>query len=157
MGAEGEGGPGGGQSPQDRNQAFLNSKVDTAIYSPQQLQTPRSPYDLMAGTVIAAALVTGLDSDLPGQVIAQVTEDVYDSVTGQVLLVPQGSRLIGKYDSIVAYGAQSLMSEEARKANREALGHPALPLNNSPIVAPSTAARNAASAPTSASATTQTK
>jgi type IV secretion system protein TrbI len=99
----------GGQSPQDRNQGFLDSKVDTAIYSPQQLQTPRSPYELMSGTIIAAALVTGLDSDLPGQVIAQVTEDVYDSVTGQVLLVPQGSRLIGKYDSIVAYGQSRVL------------------------------------------------
>jgi type IV secretion system protein VirB10 len=102
--AAGEVGPGGEQSPQDRNEAFLDGKVDTAIYSRQQVQTPRSPYELLAGTVLAAALVTGLNSDLPGQVIAQVTDDVYDSVTGQVLLVPQGSRLIGKYDSIIAYG-----------------------------------------------------
>ena len=108
-GLEGEGAADAEQSPGDRNQAFLNGKVDTAIYSPQQLQTPRSPYELMAGTVIAAALVTGLDSDLPGQVIAQVTEDVYDSITGQVLLVPQGSRLIGKYDSAVAYGQSRVL------------------------------------------------
>ena len=94
---------------QDRKQAFLDGKSDTAIYSSQQLQTPRSPYELMAGTVIAAALVTGLNSDLPGQVIAQVTEDVYDSVTGQTLLIPQGSRLIGKYDSIVAYGQSRVL------------------------------------------------
>jgi type IV secretion system protein VirB10 len=108
-GSAGEVGPGGEQSPQDRNQAFLDSKVDTAIYSSQRVQTPRSPYELLAGTVIAAAMVTGLNSDLPGQVIAQVTEDVYDSVTGQVLLVPQGSRLIGKYDSIVAYGQSRVL------------------------------------------------
>jgi type IV secretory pathway VirB10-like protein len=60
----------------------------------------------MAGTVIAASLVTGLNSDLPGFVIAQVTEHVYDTVSGRFLLVPQGSRLIGKYDNIVAFGQE---------------------------------------------------
>ena len=108
-GSAGEVGPGSDRSPQDRNQAFLDGKVDTAIYSPQQVQTPRSPYELLAGTVIAAAMVTGLNSDLPGQVIAQVTDDVYDSVTGQILLIPQGSRLIGKYDSILAYGQSRVL------------------------------------------------
>ncbi|MDR3529892.1 MAG: TrbI/VirB10 family protein [Rhodopila sp.] len=98
-----------GQNLQDRKQAFLNGKVDTAIYSPQRLQTPRFPNQLMAGTVIAAAMVTGLTSDLPGQVIAQVTGDVYDSVTGQMLLVPQGARLLGKYDSVVAYGQSRVL------------------------------------------------
>ena len=97
------------QNFQDHKQAFLNGPVDTAIYSPQILQTPQSPYQLMAGTVIAAAMVTGLDSDLPGEVIAQVTEDVYDSVTGNTLLVPQGSRLLGKYDSIVAFGQSRIL------------------------------------------------
>jgi type IV secretion system protein VirB10 len=58
----------------------------------------------MAGSVIAASLVTGLDSDLPGFVVAQVTENVYDTVTGQILLIPQGSRLVGSYDSVVAFG-----------------------------------------------------
>src|SRR3546814_1111887 len=65
---------------------------------------PRSPYQLMAGTVIPAALLTAVNSDLPGQVIATVTEQVYDSVTGRHLLIPQGSRLIGQYDSQVAFG-----------------------------------------------------
>jgi type IV secretory pathway VirB10-like protein len=60
----------------------------------------------MAGTVIAASLVTGLNSDLPGFVIAQVTEHVYDTVSGRFLLIPQGSRLVGKYDSIVAFGQE---------------------------------------------------
>jgi type IV secretion system protein VirB10 len=60
----------------------------------------------MAGTVISASLVTGLNSDLPGFVIAQVTEHVYDSVSGRFLLIPQGSRLIGKYDNIVAFGQE---------------------------------------------------
>jgi type IV secretion system protein VirB10 len=97
------------QDLQNGEQAFLNTKVDTAVYSPQRLQSARSPYQLMAGTVIAAALITGLNSDLPGQVIAQVTGDIYDSVTGQTLLIPQGSRLLGKYDSIVAYGQSRVL------------------------------------------------
>lgn len=65
---------------------------------------PASGNTLLAGSVIAASLITGLNSDLPGMVTAQVTRAVYDSVTGQNLLVPQGSRLIGKYDSVVAFG-----------------------------------------------------
>ena len=83
---------------------FLTGKAAGAIYNPHALQDPVSPYQVMAGTVIAAALVTGLNSDLPGEVIAQVTENIFDSVTGRTLLVPQGSRLIGSYDSIVAFG-----------------------------------------------------
>jgi type IV secretion system protein VirB10 len=102
-------GPNGDQNQQDAKQAFLNSPIDRAIYSPDRLQTPLSPYELMAGTVIPAALITGLNSDLPGRVIAQVTQDVYDSVSGRTLLVPQGAKLIGKYDSVVAYGQSRVL------------------------------------------------
>lgn len=84
--------------------SFLDGKADTSIYNPHRLESPVSPYQLMAGTIIPASLVTGLNSDLPGLVIAQVTENVYDTVTGRFLLVPQGTRLIGKYDSVVAFG-----------------------------------------------------
>jgi type IV secretion system protein VirB10 len=63
-----------------------------------------SPYILSTGTVIAASLITGLRSDLPGLVTAQVTEPVYDSPTGRILLIPQGARLLGSYDSVVAFG-----------------------------------------------------
>jgi len=101
--------PHGDQNQQDAKQAFLNSPIDRAIYSPDRLQTPLSPSELMAGTVIPAALITGLNSDLPGQVIAQVTQDVYDSVSGRTLLVPQGAKLIGKYDSVVAYGQSRVL------------------------------------------------
>lgn len=69
-----------------------------------QLTPPRSPYVIEAGNVIAAALVTGLNSDLPGRIIAQVTSPVFDSVSGRYLLVPQGSRLIGTYDNATHYG-----------------------------------------------------
>lgn len=68
------------------------------------LTPPRSPYELQAGHVIPAALVTGLNSDAPGRVIAQVTAPVFDSVSGAHLLIPQGSRLIGTYDAGVSYG-----------------------------------------------------
>jgi type IV secretion system protein VirB10 len=72
--------------------------------SAQSLTPPASPYTLSAGSVIAASLITGLRSDVPGLVTAQVTERVYDSATGTVLLIPQGARLIGTYDSAVAFG-----------------------------------------------------
>jgi type IV secretion system protein VirB10 len=89
------------QNNQQRKLDFLNQPVEKSIYA---LQTPASPYQVMAGSIIAASLVTGLNSDLPGAVVAQVTENVYDSVTGRTLLIPQGARLIGTYDSVVAFG-----------------------------------------------------
>jgi type IV secretory pathway VirB10-like protein len=72
--------------------------------NPHVLRVPPSPNMLSAGSVIAASLITGLRSDLPGLVTAQVTERVYDSATGRTLLIPQGARLIGSYDSVVAFG-----------------------------------------------------
>lgn len=74
------------------------------IYNPNILRRPVSPYQVMAGTIIPASLVTGLNSDLTGQVIAQVTENVYDTPTGQYLLLPQGTRLLGRYDSNIDDG-----------------------------------------------------
>ena len=64
---------------------------------------------VQAGAVIPAALVTGLRSDLPGQITAQVTSNVYDSPTGRFLLIPQGARLIGEYDSRVAFGQSRVL------------------------------------------------
>ena len=58
----------------------------------------------MAGTVISASLITGINSDLPGRVTAQITENIYDTVSGRYLLIPQGSRVIGTYDSVIAFG-----------------------------------------------------
>ncbi len=72
--------------------------------NPHALAQSVSPWTLQAGSIIAASLITGLNSDLPGLVTAQITENVYDSVTGRGLLIPQGSRLIGSYDSVVAFG-----------------------------------------------------
>jgi type IV secretory pathway VirB10-like protein len=73
------------------------------------LARPASPYTLTAGTVIAGGLITGIRSDLTGLVTAQITENVFDSATGRILLVPQGARLIGKYDSVVAYGQKRVL------------------------------------------------
>lgn len=93
-------------SDQTRKLSFLSAGPEKEIYNPHALQTPASPYQLMAGTIISASLVSGLNSDLPGFVIAQVTENVFDSVAGRHLLIPQGSRLVGKYDNLVAFGQE---------------------------------------------------
>ena len=102
-GLQGQGQP-ASQTAQDKKLAFLNAKPDGAIYNEHSLQKPVSPFTLMAGSIIPASLVTGLNSDLPGFVIGQVTENVYDTVSGRYLLVPQGTKIIGKYDSVVAFG-----------------------------------------------------
>lgn len=83
---------------------FVNANDARAIYNPHAIQDPVSPYEVLAGTLISASLITGLDSDLPGLVVGQVTQNVYDTVSGQTLLIPQGSRLLGTYDSVVAFG-----------------------------------------------------
>lgn len=88
---------------QGTKQAFIERDSED-IYNSHGLVSPRSPYQVMAGNLIPASLVTGINSDLPGQVIGQVTENVFDTVTGQHLLIPQGSRLMGRYDSIIAFG-----------------------------------------------------
>lgn len=72
--------------------------------NPHPLLGPPSPWTLNAGTVIPASLITGINSDLPGTVLAQVTEQVRDSATGKAVLIPQGARLIGRYDSMIAFG-----------------------------------------------------
>ena len=91
------------QNQQDQKEAFLRGG-STETRNSGNLQMPASPYQVMAGTVIAGALVTGIKSDLPGDVIATVTEPVYDTATGKFLLIPQGSRILGKYNSQVSYG-----------------------------------------------------
>lgn len=92
-----------------RGEAFLARDVNQRTVSADRVRPPASPYVLQAGATIPAALVTGLRSDLPGQVVAQVTEPVYDSPTGRHLLIPQGSRLIGQYDAEVGYGQERVL------------------------------------------------
>lgn len=93
----------------ERQEAFLDREVDRRTTAADQLESPPSPYVLQAGSVIEAALITGLRSDLPGQITAQVTTNVYDSPSGQFLLIPQGSRLLGEYDSRVAAGQRRIL------------------------------------------------
>jgi type IV secretion system protein VirB10 len=93
----------------DRKQAFVDRPSDLAGVSASRLQSPASPFQVMAGTVIPAALITGINSDLPGQVIAAVTESIYDSATGRYLLIPQGTRMIGRYDSQVSFGQRRVL------------------------------------------------
>lgn len=72
-------------------------------------RAPASPYVVQAGTIISAALITGIRSDLPGQISAQVTENVYDSAAGRTRLVPQGARLIGTDDSQIAFSQSRVL------------------------------------------------
>lgn len=87
-----------------RKERFADAFDTRGDINPHLLKSPASPNMLMAGSMIAGSLVTGLNSDLPGLVIAQVTQNAYDSATGRIVLVPQGARLIGNYDSVVAFG-----------------------------------------------------
>lgn len=96
-------------SAQDRQLAFLNAAPDKRTVSQDRVAAPASPNILQAGAVIPAALITGIHSDLPGQITAQVTENVYDSPTGRILLVPQGTRLIGQYDNGVGFGQRRIL------------------------------------------------
>ncbi len=99
----------GAPTAQDRQLAFLNAGVDRRTVSPDRVMAPASPYVLQTGAVIAAALITGIRSDLPGQITAQVTEHVYDSPTGRILLVPQGTRLIGEYSNDFGFGQRRVL------------------------------------------------
>ena len=101
----------GGQAAtgQDKQLAFLNAAADRRTVTPDRVTPPASPFVLQAGAVISAALITGIRSDLPGQIIAQVTEPIYDSPTGRILLVPQGTRIIGQYDNNVQFGQRRVL------------------------------------------------
>ncbi len=70
---------------------------------------PISPYELKAGTVIPAIMVGGINSDLPGQILGQVRENVYDTATGRHILIPQGSKLVGTYDNAITTGQERVL------------------------------------------------
>jgi type IV secretion system protein TrbI len=97
------------QNGQDRKLAFVNASIDRRTTSSDRVTKAASRYVVQAGSVIPAALITGLRSDLPGQITAQVTENVFDTPTGRSLLIPQGARLIGSYDSQVAFGQSRIL------------------------------------------------
>jgi type IV secretion system protein TrbI len=95
---------------QDRKRAFLQARPGESLVSPERPRAPASPYLVTAGSAIRAALVTAVNSDLPGLAEAQVTENVCDSVTGRYLLIPQGAKLIGDVDSQISYGQERLLA-----------------------------------------------
>ncbi|NVN92975.1 MAG: TrbI/VirB10 family protein [Desulfuromonadales bacterium] len=94
------------QNRQQEKRSFVSEKKGNSPYLPAGLQPPLSRFELKAGSIIPSLLITGLNSDLPGQIVAQVRENVYDTVTGRYILIPQGTRLVGDYDSQVTYGQE---------------------------------------------------
>ena len=100
--------PGSQPSAAERNESFLATGANGDAYLQQSLQKPISPYEIKAGSIIPTALITGLNSDLPGQIVGQVTEPVYDTVTGQHLLIPQGTKIVGRYNADIGYGQDRL-------------------------------------------------
>ena len=90
---------------QGAKRQFLNT-ARSQDYLATPLRAALSPWEVKAGSIIPAALITAINSDLPGEIVAQVTEPVYDHATGRTVLIPQGSRLVGVYDAQVVYGQQ---------------------------------------------------
>lgn len=99
------------QNMQQEKKAFLqySDEVNTNDYLNTTLQNPISHFEVQAGSIIPCVLITGINSDLPGQITAQVRSNVYDSITGNYLLIPQGAKLIGLYDSQIAYGQERVL------------------------------------------------
>ncbi|EAI9461812.1 conjugal transfer protein TrbI [Campylobacter coli] len=91
-----------------QGQQFLSQKNDNG-YLKYTKQKPLSTYEIKAGWNIPAILITGVNSDLPGQILAQVTQNVYDSATGKYLLIPQGTKVVGAYSSNIIYGQSRLL------------------------------------------------
>lgn len=88
----------------DHKLAFLNQASDRQTQSPDRLSNLPSSDAILAGSIIPAALITGLRSDLPGEITAQVTQNVFDTRTGRILLIPQGAKLVGQYDAQITFG-----------------------------------------------------
>jgi type IV secretion system protein TrbI len=100
---------GEGTSGQSGKRAFLTGPADRRTTASDRLSAAVDPNVVQAGSIISAALITGIRSDIPGQITAQVTQNVYDSPTGHILLIPQGARLIGEYDSDISFGQNRVL------------------------------------------------
>lgn len=104
----------GGQSTDPNGQVakenFFNQNIADLGYLPNSVVPQMSPYELKRGSVIPATLITGINSDLPGRITAQVSQNVYDSATGRHLLIPQGTKLFGRYDSNVSLGQNRVLA-----------------------------------------------
>lgn len=88
---------------------FFNADLKKLGYLPNKVVSPTSAYELKRGSVIPATLITGINSDLPGRITAQVSQNVYDSATGHLLLIPQGAKLLGRYDSKISFGQSRVL------------------------------------------------
>lgn len=94
---------------QTSKEDFFNQDIKDLGYLPNRVVPQMSPYELKRGSVIPAILITGLNSDLPGRITAQVSQNIYDSATGYRLLIPQGAKLFGRYDSKVSFGQERVL------------------------------------------------
>lgn len=92
------------QNLQGDKRRFAKTQASDGVYVQKPFLRPLSPYEIKAGTIIPGALITGLNSDLPGEIIGRITENVYDTVSGRHVLIPQGTTVMGRYNSFVAYG-----------------------------------------------------
>lgn len=99
----------GDQNGQISKEDFFNQDIKDLGYLPNQVVPQLSQYELKRGSVIPATLITGLSSDLPGRITAQVSQNVYDSATGHRLVIPQGAKLFGRYDSKISFGQQRVL------------------------------------------------
>lgn len=97
------------QNGQTSKEDYFNQDIKDLGYLPNQVVPQISPYELKRGSVIPATLITGLNSDLPGRITAQVSQNVYDSATGYRLLIPQGAKLLGRYDSKVSFSQERVL------------------------------------------------
>lgn len=94
----------------EKKEFFKGTNEDEVnIYNQHEMISPISGYQVNAGSIIPGIFITGVKSTLPGRMIGQVREDVYDSVTGNYLLIPKGARLLGMYDSNVTFGQDRIM------------------------------------------------
>ncbi|RUV66319.1 conjugal transfer protein TrbI, partial [Mesorhizobium sp. M5C.F.Cr.IN.023.01.1.1] len=94
---------------QKAKEDFFNTDLKELGYLPNRVVPQQSPYELKRGSVIPATLITGINSDLPGRITAHVSQNVYDSATGHRLLIPQGTKLFGRYDSKVSFGQSRVL------------------------------------------------
>jgi type IV secretory pathway VirB10-like protein len=94
---------------QGAKEDFFNADLKELGYLPNRVVLQQSPFELKRGSVIPATLITGINSDLPGRITAQVSQSVYDSATGHRLLIPQGTKLFGRYDSKVSFGQKRVL------------------------------------------------
>ncbi|MFN3321579.1 MAG: IncP-type conjugal transfer protein TrbI [Allorhizobium sp.] len=94
---------------QNSKEDFFNADLKELGYLPNRVVPQQSPYELKRGSVIPATLISGINSDLPGRITAQVSQNVYDSATGHRLLIPQGAKLFGRYDSKVSFGQSRVL------------------------------------------------